>query len=155
MQDKKVAPVPRDVRAAETPSVGPMLNGKETGPLIGKLKGQLKSAGDSEAAGLQAQIKELETRPAALKQQIHELDGSLAAIEPEWKTIQLQVPQPPDEDVPRGVSADDNVEIRRWAPEGWDWNKSFEENRGFTPKSHLELVNEIAKSSINTCKVTQ
>ena len=33
MQYQKVAPVPRDVRAAETPSVGPVLNGKETGTL--------------------------------------------------------------------------------------------------------------------------
>ncbi|MBG80105.1 MAG: serine--tRNA ligase [Phycisphaerae bacterium] len=117
--------------------------GKETGPQIGKLKGQLKSVEDSQRPELEARISELEARPAALKQQIHDLDESLAVIEPEWKKIQLQVPQPPDDDVPRGSSSDDNVEIRRWAPEGWDWDKSFEENRGFAPKTHLELVHDL------------
>lgn len=117
--------------------------GKETGPMIGKLKGQLKGAEDSNVATLQAEIAELEARPAALKQQIQELDDLLLAIEPEWKTIQLKIPQPPDADVPLGKSAEDNVEIRRWAPDDWDWNKSFQENRGFEPKTHLELVNDL------------
>ncbi|MEE2906192.1 MAG: serine--tRNA ligase [Planctomycetota bacterium] len=117
--------------------------GKETGPQIGKLKGQLKAADESNVATLEAQITELEARPAALKGQIQELDESLAAIEPEWKTIQLKIPQPPDDDVPRGASAEDNIEIRRWAPEDWDWNKSFQENRGFAPKTHMELVHDL------------
>ncbi|MCH2152703.1 MAG: hypothetical protein MK089_05120, partial [Phycisphaerales bacterium] len=42
--------------------------GKETGPQIGKLKGQLKSVEDSQRAELEARISELEARPAALKQ---------------------------------------------------------------------------------------
>ncbi len=117
--------------------------GKETGPMIGKLKGQLKSADESKVAALEAEIAGLEARPAALKQQIQELDDSLVSIEPEWQQIQLKIPQPPDPDVPRGTNADDNVEIRRWAPDDWDWNKSFEENRGFRPRTHLELVHDL------------
>ncbi|MCH2132271.1 MAG: serine--tRNA ligase [Phycisphaerales bacterium] len=117
--------------------------GKETGPQIGKLKGQLKGADESSVATLEAQITELEARPAAIKQQIQGLDETLAAIEPEWKAIQLQVPQPPDPDVPRGATAEENIEIRRWAPDGWDWNASFEDNRGFAPQTHLELVKSL------------
>ena len=117
--------------------------GKETGPMIGKLKGQLKKASEEDAVSISAQIADLESRPAALKQQIQRLDEAIAEIEPEWQTIQLKVPQPPDEDVPQGTSSDDNVEIRRWAPPGWDWNKTFEENKGFAPRTHLELVNEL------------
>lgn len=117
--------------------------GKETGPMIGKLKGQLKKAGEGQVDDLRSEISDLESRPAALKEQIHKLDESISSIDPEWHAIQLKVPQPPDDDVPRGVSSDDNVEIRRWAPPKWDWNKSFRENRGFEPKTHLELVNDL------------
>ena len=117
--------------------------GKETGPMIGKLKGQLKTASDEDAGRLKDQIADLESRPAALKQQIHTLDEAISEIDPEWHSIQLKVPQPPDDDVPRGKTAEDNVEIRRWAPEGWDWSKSFRENRGFEPRTHLELVNDL------------
>ena len=95
--------------------------GKEVGPQLGKLKGQLKAASGDDQATLQAQVRELEARPAELKQRIQSLDEAIEAIEPQWRSLQLHIPQPPDADVPRGSSADDNVEIRRWAPEGWNW----------------------------------
>ena len=86
-----------------------------------------------EQDGLQAQVLELEARPAELKQRIqrHWTNRS-TAIEPEWRSLQLHIPQPPD--VGRALaatSADDNVEIRRWAPEGWNWDADWEANRGF------------------------
>ena len=118
--------------------------GKEVGPQLGKLKGQLKGASGDEAAALQTQLAELEARPTELKQRIQSLDDAIEAIDPEWHSLQLEIPQPPDADVPRGESADDNVEIRRWAPDGWDWDKSFEANRGFAARTHLELVDELA-----------
>ena len=117
--------------------------GKEVGPQLGKLKGQLKGASGDEQVALQAQLDELEARPAELKQRIQQLDESIEAITPEWHELQLQIPQPPDADVPVGTDSDDNVEIRRWAPEGWDWDQSFEANRGFAAKTHLELVDEL------------
>lgn len=116
--------------------------GKEIGPELGKLKGMLKSAEGTEQTELQAQVAELESRPSELKKQIQELDEAIEAIEPEWKGLLLQVPQPPDEEVPRGTSAEDNVELRRWAPDGWDWEQTFEGNRGFQPRTHLELVDD-------------
>ncbi|MFM1822204.1 MAG: seryl-tRNA synthetase [Planctomycetota bacterium] len=113
---------------------------KEIGPQIGRLKGQLKGAAGDEKDRLQMEIAALEAKPAELKALVAEEERHLAAIEPEWKALWLQVPQPPAADVPRGKGSDDNVEIRRWAPAGWDFAKSFAENRGFRPRTHLELV---------------
>jgi seryl-tRNA synthetase len=113
---------------------------KEIGPQIGRLKGQLKGAAGDEKDRLQMEIAALEAKPAELKALVAEEERHLAAIEPEWKALWLQVPQPPAADVPRGKGSDDNVEIRRWAPEDWDFAKSFAENRGFRPRTHLELV---------------
>jgi len=114
--------------------------GKEIGPQIGKLKGQLKGAGDSGRGELEGQLATLEARPSELKSRIRVYEERVASLEPEWRGIWLQVPAPPDADVPVGATADDNVEIRRWNPEGFDTSKSFRENRGFEPKSHIDLV---------------
>jgi len=113
---------------------------KEIGPKIGQLKGKLKSAAGAEKDSLQAEIASLEAKPAELKQQVAEEERHLAALEPEFKALWLQVPQPPAVDVPKGKGGEDNVEIRRWAPAGWDFAKSFADNRGFKPRTHLELV---------------
>ncbi|MEO1511662.1 MAG: aminoacyl--tRNA ligase-related protein, partial [Planctomycetota bacterium] len=86
---------------------------------------------------------EIKSRPAALKGEIQGLEETLKELESELDVILLQIPQPPDGDVPVGASAEDNVEIRRWAPAGWDWSKSFEANRGFRPKTHLELCEDL------------
>ena len=117
---------------------------KQVGPQIGKLRGQLKKAdansGGGGVATLEAEIATLEQQPAALKARIQQLDEQIAAIEPEWKALHLAIPQPPDADVPRGESADDNVELSTWNPDGFDPRKSFEDNRGFQPKSHIDLM---------------
>ncbi|MCG3124500.1 MAG: Serine--tRNA ligase [Phycisphaerales bacterium] len=116
---------------------------KEIGPQIGKLKGQLKGKSGADAADLESQINELSAKPTALKSAIAELDARLAEIEPEFNSILLQVPLPPDDDVPPGTSASDNVELKRWNPPGFDTARSFQENRGFKPKTHLELVRDL------------
>ena len=118
--------------------------GKESGPQIGKLKGSLKKADDGERPGIEAQIAELESRPLALKQKIHDLDGEIAALDPEFQSLLLDVPQPPAADVPRGAGSEDNVEIRIWHPDGgFDPRRPFAEQRGFAPKTHLELVKNL------------
>lgn len=116
---------------------------KESGPLIGKLKGQLKAASGAEAEALQRQIDELAAKPIALKNAGHELEQKLAVLDPKVRELLLQVPLPPDADVPVGTSAEDNVEISRWHPAGFDTTKSFESQRGFRPKTHLELVRDL------------
>ncbi len=46
----------------------------------------------------------------------------------------------PDEDVPRGDSAEDNIELRTWNPDWFDPKKPFAENKGFPHRTHLELI---------------
>jgi seryl-tRNA synthetase len=116
---------------------------KEIGPQLGKLKGQLKSAEGDTKAALERQVAELEAKPVALKQAQQALERELAEIEPALQAILLTIPQPPASDVPKGRSSDDNVEIRRWNPTGFDASRSFEANRGFRPKTHLELVRDL------------
>jgi seryl-tRNA synthetase len=79
---------------------------------------------------------------AAMKQakdRAKELGDLAAELEPKCHELLLAVPQPPDADVPAGKGAADNVEIRRWNPQGFDTSKSFADNKGFAPKTHIEL----------------
>lgn len=112
---------------------------KESGPKLGQLMGKLKAATGAEKAALEAEVESIKAAPTRLKDEIQSLDERIAAIEPELHEILLRVPLPPDADVPVGSSSDDNIEIQRWAPAGWDFGKSFEQNKGFKPRSHLEL----------------
>ena len=125
---------------------------KESGPAIGKLKGQIGKADPAQKAALEAELAGVMQRPAALKDQIQNLERSIAELDPLINAILLTVPLPPDADVPVGTGADGNVEIRRWHPgpgdqtpggKGFDTTKSYEENRGFRPKTHLELVKSL------------
>lgn len=116
---------------------------KEIGPQLGKIKGQLKSAAGPEREALEAQLRDLELRPAALKAEVQSFEKKLAEIEPTFNELWLAVPQPPAPDVPRGAGAEDNVEGRRWSPPGFDCTRSFASQRGFAPKTHLELVRDL------------
>ena len=116
---------------------------KKIGPQIGKLKGQLQSSGEEERAEIETALAELEAKPLALKNEIQRLDDSISQIDPKWKSLLLQIPQPADADVPKGKSADDNVQLRTWAPENYDLTQTFAANRGFKPKTHLELVHDL------------
>ena len=116
---------------------------KEIGPQIGQLKGKLKSASADEQESINLALHTLEAKPASLKKEIQAIDDAMASIDEEWQTLLLQIPQPPDSDVPVGQSADDNIELRTWAPDGYDVSKSFTDNKGFEPKDHLALVKEL------------
>ena len=117
--------------------------GKETGPKMGQLKGKLKAAMGAEAAAISAELAELERKPQSLKAQIAALELELASVEPAWRELLMTVPQPPAADVPKGTGAQDNKELRLWNPKGFDSTKSFEAQRGFKPKTHLELVRDL------------
>ena len=113
---------------------------KVVGPQLGKLSGELKKAADEGARReIEGQIASLRGQPAALKAQVQALDEQERAIEPELTALLLTVPQPPDADVPRGEGPSDNIEAKRWAPAGWDWGKSFAENKGFPAQNHIDL----------------
>ncbi|MBO6513663.1 MAG: hypothetical protein JJ974_06850, partial [Phycisphaerales bacterium] len=112
---------------------------KETGPKIGQLMGKLKSAEGSDKDSIEAEIAEIKSAPAKLKDQITELESKITAVEPDLNELLLAIPLPPDDDVPVGTTSDDNIEISKWAPDGWDFGKSFKDNKGFAPRSHIEL----------------
>ena len=76
---------------------------------------------------------------AALKQRAKELDEQIEQLQPDYQQLLDGVPLPPDEDVPQGASAEENVQLSTWNPEWFDLARSFEDNRGFAPKSHIEL----------------
>jgi seryl-tRNA synthetase len=120
---------------------------KEIGPQIGKLKGQLKKVpaggGGTEAAGIENQIAELEARPSRLKSEIQQLEEQIRDLQPQLDALLLQVPLPPDPDVPKGKGAEDNKEIRCWNPAWFDPGKTFAENKGFAPKTHLQLMRDL------------
>ncbi|MDA1008772.1 MAG: serine--tRNA ligase [Planctomycetota bacterium] len=115
---------------------------KECGPQIGKLKGQIKTSaeGSSARSALEDELRSVEGLAVSLKQQIAVLEDELRQVEPAWMQLLVTVPQPPAADVPLGASSDDNVELRRWAPATFDPSKTFHSNRGFAPRSHLDLV---------------
>jgi len=124
---------------------------KELGPQMGKLSGELKKADPSRKDALQRELDELKAKPTSLKTRIQSLEEQAVSIEPELNAILLTVPLPPDADVPVGTSSEDNVELKRWNPDksfggptaGFDPSIPYEQNRGFRPKSHLELVKDL------------
>ncbi|MSR19011.1 MAG: serine--tRNA ligase [Phycisphaerales bacterium] len=116
--------------------------GKESGPSIGKLKGQLKSAAPETRGAMEQQLAVLEAKPTAIKAEISLLEQELSRVEPEFEALLLTVPQPPAPDVPKGKGAEDNIEISRWNPVGFDTNRSFASQRGFNPRGHMEIVRE-------------
>ncbi|MEK6700705.1 MAG: serine--tRNA ligase [Planctomycetota bacterium] len=116
---------------------------KEIGPRIGKLKGQLKGKHGEEARVIELEIESLSAKPIQRKAGVQELESKLAELDPKINDILLAVPLPPDADVPLGTSADDNVEVSRWNPPGFDTAKSFESQRGFVPRNHQEIVKNL------------
>ncbi len=113
---------------------------KTIGPQIGKLRRQLKDADTNKREALESAIRELEHRPVQLKSEVQAFDQRLAKIDPEWKELWLGIPQPSDIDVPLGRSPEENVEVRRWHPEWFDPQRPFADNKGFEPKTHIELA---------------
>lgn len=116
---------------------------KELGPRLGQLSARLKAAPESERPALQREIDDLKAKPVGLKTEGARLEAEIAQMDPQLRELLLAVPLPPDADVPRGTSASDNVEIKRWNPPGFDVAKPFAAQRGFSPKTHLELVRDL------------
>jgi len=116
---------------------------KKIGPEIGRLNAALSKADDSQRAALQAEIDDLKAGPARLKAEIERVESEMASIDPELDELVLAIPQPPAQDVPEGASDADNVELRRWSPEGFDPASSFREQRGFDPAPHTELASSL------------
>jgi len=110
------------------------------GKEIGQLAGKLKKASDEQRAAMQEQMRALQARPTELKAEETTLTEQATQLETRRDELWLAAPAPADPDVPVGKSSDDNVELSRWNPDGFDPAKSFAGNRGFTPRSHTELM---------------
>ncbi len=111
----------------------------QIGKQIGQLAGKLKKADATERESLQQQMQELKARPDQIKQEVAALAEQTTALEAKRDTLWLRIPQPADPDVPVGKTADDNVQLSTWHPDWFDPAKSFKDNKGFAPKTHLEL----------------
>ncbi|NUN08208.1 MAG: serine--tRNA ligase [Ignavibacteriaceae bacterium] len=79
---------------------------------VGKVK---KAGGD--AAALMAEVK-------AIGEKISENDSRLRELDAELDGILMYIPNLPHQSVPLGSSAEDNVEVRRWLPEGFSFENT-------------------------------
>ena len=79
------------------------------------------SVGEKQSA--LAELSELKLKEA-------EYNKDIKNLQPEFDALMLQVPQPPDEDVPEGKDEMENVEIARWGQ-----IRKFD----FEPKDHVQL----------------
>src|SRR6185312_6682219 len=70
------------------------------------------------------------SRVSELKTNVKDAEERMKAAEAQVNALVLQVPQPPDSDVPAGKDASENVVLYRWGSP-----RKFE----FKPKSHIEL----------------
>lgn len=140
------------VRALQTRQQQLAAEKNAIGKEIGQLAAQLKKADANTRAELQARMQTLQARPHEIKTREADINQQLATLEAQRDDLWLLVPQPADEDVPVGKSADDNVELRRWHPapgssDGGDHAfypcQPFAAQRGFEPKSHLELIESL------------
>jgi seryl-tRNA synthetase len=135
------------VRALQTRQQTLTAEKNAIGKQIGQIAGQLKKAEDAKRAELQAEMKALQARPNEIKAQETQLSEELQKAIADRDELWLEVPQPADPDVPVGQSAEDNVELSRWSPsEGeyaFDPAKPFAEQRGFEPKPHTELIQDL------------
>jgi len=81
-----------------------------------------KLSGDEKQKTLN-NLSELKNEEAAIGEQLKNL-------QPQYDALMLQVPQPPDDDVPQGKDDTENVEISRWGD-----IRKFD----FEPKDHVQL----------------
>jgi seryl-tRNA synthetase len=73
-----------------------------------------------------------------LKEALKKDEDALQEVMKEWQALMVRVPNVPDFSVPEGESDADNVEVRRWAPQGGDGADPA--TFSFAPKSHVELM---------------
>ena len=83
---------------------------------------KLKKAGEDTTA-LFAEMKQLSAR-------IKELDGEVAGVEEELRSVLLGIPNVPNKDVQIGEDDSDNVELRKWGEP-----RDF----GFDAKAHWDI----------------
>ena len=132
------------VRDAQTQLQNKTARQNDLSKQIGPMMGKLKKASEEEQKQILSDVEDLKKQAEGLKDGIADLANTARELEAKRLELWLNVPQPADHDglfgpIPRGKSADDNIQLRTWEPGHFDPAKSFEENKGFKPKSHTEL----------------
>jgi seryl-tRNA synthetase len=132
------------VRATQTELQNLTAERNQLAKQIGPLMGKMKKASDEEKQAITAEVDALKGKSEEGKAEEATLHDKVRDLEAKREELWLQVPQPADQDglfgpIPRGTSSDDNVQLRTWNPDNFDAAKSFKDNRGFEPKSHMEL----------------
>ena len=107
---------------------------------IGKIAARLKKADGQEKTALQQEMAHLKQRPNQIKLLEQELGQKITPLANRRDQLWLELALPADPKVPVGRSADDNVELRCWHPDWFDPSRSFAQNKGFEPASHVELM---------------
>lgn len=77
--------------------------------------GKLKAKGEN-ADHIIAEMK-------SVADQIKEMDDSLREIEEKLTNLLMYIPNLPHSSVPVGKTAEENIEVRRWLPEGFSFDK--------------------------------
>ena len=68
-------------------------------------------------------VSELLSSMKVVSDQITEIDSRLREVEYDLNEILMYVPNMPHSSVPVGKTAEDNVEVRQWTPEGFSFDK--------------------------------
>ena len=87
--------------------------------------GRLKKAGE-DAGEIIAEMKRV-------ADEIKELDENLKSVEEKLNDILMYIPNLPHSSVPVGKSAEDNIEVRQWLPDGFSFGNKEK------PLDHIEL----------------
>jgi seryl-tRNA synthetase len=105
---------------------------RETEELKAKKNAASEAIGKLRRQGIDTAEQQKEIREVG--ERISVLDKSVEQIDEEFKALMAGIPNLPDESVPVGKSADDNVVVRKWGePRVFD----------FAPKAHWDLGPEL------------
>lgn len=105
---------------------------KELDNILSQMNQMSKSIGTLMKEGKKAEAEKAKTSVSTLKEQSKNLQTKMDATETEVRSLLLQIPNLPNETVPEGKHAEDNV-VERMGGE----NPKFD---GFTPLPHWELA---------------
>ena len=101
-----------------------------------------KAVGQAKAAKDDAKAQALLAEVAALPEKVKATEAALAAIQERVNTLVMTMPNLPQADVPSGKDSEENVEQRRWSPDG-KAPRSFD----FEVKDHVALGEALASNA--------
>lgn len=95
---------------------------------ISKTIGQLMGQGDKEGA------EAAKAQTGELKKHIQEGEAKQRELEARLEQLELEIPNPPHDDVPDGTTAEDNKVVREWGSK-----PAFD----FEPKAHWDIAEQL------------